>query len=186
MWYTHYDCLYDLGLLFTHLKSWVPKGSRNIHLSITRMSIKWNTSSSLLVFLYQPICESTYQSIYQSMFLSTVDDYVIIYLCGCRSSYLYAIQRKLSQSETSWICFEHVSSFNMFQPTISCVPEKKSKSFSKTKQIAMEANSLMTTFFMTSSGTSAFTEAQTSGKEPQPVPGAEAQRRYPAMDPQRT
>ena len=39
---------------------------------------------------------------------------------------------------------------------------------------------------MTSSGTSAFTEAQTSGKEPQPVPGAEAQRRYPVMDPQRT
>ena len=106
---------------FTHLKSWVPKGSRNIHLSITRMSIKWNTSSSLLVFLYQPICESTYQSIYQSMFLSTVYDYVIIYVCGCLSSYLYAIQRKLSQSscmDLLWTCFkfQHVSTILVCSP----------------------------------------------------------------------
>lgn len=156
---------------FTHLKSWVPKGSRNIHLAITRMSIKWNTFSSLLVFLYQPICESTYQPIYQSMFLSTVYDYVIIYLCGCLSSYLYAIQRRLSQSETSWICFEHVSSFNMFQPTIRCVP-KKSRNHSHRPTNCYGSQLLMTTFSITSSGTSAFTEAQTSGKEPQPVPGA--------------
>ena len=97
----------------------------------------------------------------------------------------------MQYKESSHKAKHHGSALNMFQVS-TCFNQqlvvfpKKSRNHSHRPTNCYVSQLLMTTFSITSSGTSAFTEAQTSGKEPQPVPGAEAQRRYPVMDPQRT